>query len=184
MTYAALFRGINVGGKNIVKMEDLRRFFLNLGVSEVKTYIQSGNVVFETDLEVTYLQGAIHKGFVEHFGFESYVILRNINEIETLITRIPITSDEIAAAEAFDPKVEHLYVCFLDTVPEQSQIDSICKEYVGRDMLLAGKKELYLLCYESVRNSKLAVYIAKAFPVSTMRNWKTVNKLYGMMTGL
>ncbi|MFT4104147.1 MAG: DUF1697 domain-containing protein [Lacrimispora sp.] len=184
MKYTALFRGINVGGKNIVKMENLRQLFLDLGVSKVKTYIQSGNVVFETDLEETYLQGAIHTGFAERFGFESHVILRDINEIETLITQIPITPDEIAAAEAADPKVEHLYVCFLDIAPEQSQIDSICREYVGKDMLLAGEKELYLLCYESIRNSKMAVYIGKSFPVSTMRNWKTVNKLYGMMTDL
>lgn len=181
MKYVALLRGINVGGKNIVKMDDLKQLFLNLGFHKVKTYIQSGNVLFETDLEETYLHNAIRTGFFERFGFESNIILRNINEIGALIDQMPISSTEIAAAKAADPQVEHLYIYFLDKPPEQSQIDHICKDLVGSDVLRKGNREVYLLCYQSIRKSKVAVRAAKEFPSATLRNWQTVNKLYDLL---
>ncbi len=184
MKYTALFRGINVGGKNIVKMDDLKQLFFDLGLQKAKTYIQSGNVVFETDLEETYLQNMIHTGFVKRFEFENNVIIRSINEIETLIEQIPISATEIAAAEAADPQVEHLYIYFLDNLPEQSQINDICKEYIGPDTLQTGKREIYLLCHQSIRKSKLAIRTTKVFALATVRNWKTVNKLYDMLTSL
>ncbi|MEL7624559.1 MAG: DUF1697 domain-containing protein [Clostridiales bacterium] len=184
MQYAALFRGINAGGKNSVKMDDLQQLFLALGLLKVKTYIQSGNVVFETDLEETHLQHGICAGFMECFGFESNVILRSINELRALINKLPISATKIAAAEAADSQVEHLYVYFLDTPPEQSQIDDICKGFVGPDVLRKEDKEVYLLCYQSIRKSKLAIRAAKAFPSATVRNWKTVNKLYDMLSSL
>jgi uncharacterized protein (DUF1697 family) len=58
------------------------------------------------------LQNAIHTGFARHFGFESNVIIRNINEIGNLIKQLPISATEISAAEAADPQVEHLYIYF------------------------------------------------------------------------
>lgn len=127
MKYAALLRGINVGGKNVVKMDDIKQLFLNLGLLKIKTYIQSGNVVFETNI------------------------------------------------------VEHLYIYFLD-LPKQAQVDDICKGYVGPDTLRMGKREIYLLCHQSIRKSKLAIRTAKVFDSATVRNWKTVNKLNDMLT--
>ena len=68
MKYVALFRGINVGGKNIVKMADLRQLLLDLGLSKVKTYIQSGNAFFETPLSEDDLLEKIRTGFSGRFG--------------------------------------------------------------------------------------------------------------------
>lgn len=181
MKYAALFRGINVGGKNTVKMDDLKQLFLKLGMHKIKTYIQSGNVVFETNLDKASLQNVIYTGFAECFGFESNVIIRNLNEIEALIKRIPFSAEEIAAAEAADPEVEHLYIYFLEHIPNQTLMDDICKEYVGPDTLQVGKSEIYFLCHQSIRKSKLAIRTARIFDSSTVRNWKTVNKLYDML---
>lgn len=184
MKYAALFRGINVGGKNVVKMDDLKKLLLDLGLLKVKPYIQSGNIVFEATLDEAYLQDAIYSGFFERFGFRSDVMIRSIDEIGTLIDRLPITSEEIAAAQAVDPQVEHLYVYFLDCMPEQTRINAICKENLGPDILRTGKRELYLLCHQSIRKSKLAACTTKVFNSATVRNWKTVNKLYDMLTAL
>lgn len=184
MKYMVLFRGLNVGGKNIVKMKDLEQLLLGLGLYKVKTYIQSGNAVFETTLDVTRLQDAIHIGFAERFGFETQVMIRSIDEVRGLIDELPLSAEEIAAAEAADSKVEHLYIYFLNQQPEQTQIDIICKEYAGTDILRIGKKEVYLLCHQSIRNSKIAIRTAKVFDVSTARNWKTINKLYDMLIAL
>lgn len=165
-------------------MDNLKWLFLDLGLLKVKTYIQSGNVVFETTLAKTSLQNIIYAGFVERFGFKSDVTIRTINEIKALIDELSIFAAELAAAEAANPQVEHLYVYFLDHSPEQPQIDNICKEYAGPDILRAGKREVYLLCHQSVRESKLAIHTAKVFDSATVRNWKTVIKLYNMMASL
>ncbi|WP_283610622.1 DUF1697 domain-containing protein [Faecalispora anaeroviscerum] len=184
MKYVVLFRGINVGGKNIVKMNDLKQLLLDLELKNVQTYVQSGNAVLESDLDETTLQNNICNGFVKRFGFESGVIIRNMDEIQYLIAQLPFSPDEITAAETADPQVEHLYVYFLDSLPEQSQLDAVCGKYAGSDMLRAGKRECYLLCHQSIRKSKLAAYMSKAFDMATVRNWKSVCSLYDMMADI
>jgi len=184
MKYTALFRGINVGGKNTVKMEDLKRLFSELGIPGAKTYIQSGNVIFESSLEEARLQDMIYTGFAEYFGFTGAVMLRNIDEIKMLIEQLPFSADEIAAAEAVDPHVEHLYIYFLDILRGQTDADRVCREYFGPDLLRMGNAEAYLLCHQSIRKSKLAVRAAHVFDRATVRNWKTVHKIYDMMLAL
>lgn len=184
MKYAALFRGINVGGKNIVKMNDLKQLFLGFGLNKVQTYIQSGNAVFKTDIDKMSLREMIHAGFSERFGLKSDVMIRTVDEIRFLIEKLPFTTAEIMAAEAAEPHAEHLYVYFLDHPPEQSQIDSVCRDYAGPDKLRAGIQEVYLLCHKSIRESKPAVRIARIFDSATARNWKTVSKLYDILTDI
>lgn len=184
MKYVALFRGINVGGKNVVKMNDLKQLFLDLGLFKVKTYIQSGNMVFETILDEISLQGAIHTGFWERFGFDSNVLIRSINEMGALINELPFSEKEMADAKVSDPQVEHLYIYFLDHLPDQTQISGLCKEYARPDILRAGRKEVYLLCHQSIRKSKLAIHAAKVLGSPTVRNWKTVCKLYDILISL
>ncbi len=182
MIYTVLLRGINVGGKNVVKMADLERLLINLGFLEVKTYIQSGNAIFEADLDEATVTGKIKSGFFECFGFESNALVRNIHEMQSVLEQLPFTDSEIVQAEAVNPETEHLYVYFLDESPEQVLIDAIYGNYSGADKLRAGNQELYFLCQQSIRNSKLAASVSKKFPSATARNWKTVKKLNGMMT--
>lgn len=184
MKYTVLFRGINVGGKNVVKMNDLRQFLLDLGLQKVKTYVQSGNAIFESELDETSLQRTIYTGFFVHFGFQCDIRIRGIDEIRFLIAQLPIAADEIAAAVTADPQIEHLYVYFLGNQPEQSQIDLVCKAYTGPDILRAGKRELYLLCHESIRKSKLAAGVSKIYPSATARNWNTICNLFDMLSDL
>lgn len=184
MKYTALLKGINVGGKNIVKMDVLRQLFLDLGMQKVKTYIQSGNVVFETLMDEVFLQKSILAGFAERFGFESDIMLRSIHEIAAIIKEQPFSKEEITTAEAADPEVEHLYIHFLEQQPEQTQMDLICKDYAGPDLMRSGRREVYLLCHQSIRTSKPAIRAAKVLPSATVRNWKTVNALYDMLKAL
>ncbi len=184
MKYTALFKGINVGGKNVVKMDALKQLFLDLGMQKVKTYIQSGNVVFETPIEEASLRKIIQTGFAERFGFESDVMLRNIHEIEAVLEEQPFSKEEITAAETANPEVEHLYIHFLEQPPEQTQMDLICKDYAGPDIIRLGRREVYLLCHQSIRTSKPAIRAAKVLPSATVRNWKTVSALYDMLKAL
>ena len=182
MKFAALFKGINVGGRNMVRMEELRTLLLNMGFLDVKTYIQSGNAVFDSALEEAQLQQMIYDEFKNHFGFESNVLIRNTKEIKALIENLPISSEEIASANAAEPKVEHLYIYFLDCAPKQDTIDQIVSQYEGPDILKTGVRELYLLCHQSIRKSRLAIHTSKVFDLATVRNIRTVNQLYDMLT--
>ena len=184
MRYVALLRGINVGGKNSVKMNDLVQLLQELDLHKVKTYIQSGNAVFESDLEEEMLLEMLQKGFFKRFGFESNVLIRSIDEIRDILEKLPFQASEITAAEAADPDVEHLSVYFLKNIPDQKQMDTILEGYSGPDIICSGTREVYLLNHQSIRVSKLAIRTSKVFASATLRNWNTVNKLYELLCSL
>lgn len=98
--YIALLRGINVGGKNLIKMEDLRKEFESLGFKSIKTYIQSGNVIFQTDLtDRKKMEDKIEKALVAKFRNEIKAFVRSQKDIEKIISNFP---------EIFnDPKWKH-----------------------------------------------------------------------------
>ncbi len=125
MRYATLFRGINVGGKNAVKMEALQELLRGLVFGKVKTYIQSGNAVFETALEKAALSGMIASAFGRQFGFESGVLIRSAEEFWLLTERLPMEEWEVAEAEAADPRAAHLYVYFLEHPPAKAWLEKI-----------------------------------------------------------
>ncbi|NLF27945.1 MAG: DUF1697 domain-containing protein [Clostridiales bacterium] len=183
MKYAALFRGINVGGKNAVRMADLKRMLEGLGLRGAATYIQSGNAVFEADADAPALKAAIEAGFVDRFGFAGVAAIRSADELCAVVGNLPFTPAEIAAAEAANPEVEHLYVYFLDGPVKRGEAEALSAGVAGSDRLRAGEKELYLLCFGSVRDSKPAARVSRAFPSATARNWKTVMKLLELAGG-
>lgn len=176
--YIALLRGINVGGKNIIKMSDLKRVFESIGLCEVKTYIQSGNVLFKSNEDEDSLCNKIEHAIDASFRIPVKVILRTSTELEHIISNCPFSKDEITKAETLS-EVESLYVALLAHNPLKEKIECIDvyssssesdKYYiVGRDM--------YLLFYRSISNSKLANNLYKLNVSSTVRNWKTLSKL-------
>lgn len=145
-------------------------------------FFQSG--VFESDFEEAQLLKTIQIGVAERFGLENNGVLRNIHEMEAFIHQLPYSQAEIFAAEAADPQVEHLYVCFLDHPPRQTLLDELYTKYAGPDQLKMGQRDLYLLCHQSIRKSKLAIHTVKMFDTATVRNWKTVNKVYDLLISL
>src|SRR5712691_478013 len=89
-TFVSLFRGINVGGHHAVRMDALKELHESLGLQEVQTYIQSGNVVFTSDgAEVTQVQKDIEDGFAQKFGFEVKVMIRTAGEFNVIIENNP-----------------------------------------------------------------------------------------------
>jgi uncharacterized protein (DUF1697 family) len=88
--YIALLRGINVGGKSIIKMNELKTVFEKLKFSEIKTYIQSGNIIFsDTEKDKTKLTKIIQKALFEKFNYDCPTIIYNINEYQNIINNIP-----------------------------------------------------------------------------------------------
>lgn len=183
MKYVAFFRGINAGGKNKVKMNDLKQLFYNCGFREVKTYIQSGNVIFESDMDRDLLPDTILRAFSGRFGFQSDVILRSGAEISEMISALPFTKEQIEEAEAKTPGVAHLYIFMSNDVIgyTANEVEALRRAYQGDDELCLGKREFYLLCSRSIRGSKLAAALPKLDASLTSRNWKTMLKINALI---
>lgn len=181
MKYVAFFRGINVGGKNIVKMAELKKLFSELGFQGVQTYIQSGNVVFETEDDAVRARRKIEEGFSSAFGFACAVTLRTAGELAAMADALPFDRREIEEAEAANPAVEHLYVYLLDGTDVREQFDELVRAYAGQDRMELRANEIDLLCRESIRTSKLAAALGRLKTPVTARNWKTICKLREMM---
>ncbi len=181
MKYVVIFSGINVGGKHIVKMQELKALFLEMGFTGVQTYIQSGNVVVESNREDAAMQAAIGDAFDKKFGFFSNIIIRSQAELQELIAQLPFTQKQITDAQTALPQAEHLYVYFLASKPLKEEIDTVFKDKnEDGDLCYLGEREIYLLCKQSIRISKMAIRLNKTFKDATIRNWKTVLKLYDL----
>lgn len=179
--YAAFFRGLNVGGKNIVKMAELEALFSSLGFQEVKTYIQSGNVVFSSELDEIALETLITDSFKNRFGFQSAVVLRSGTELSDIVRSLPFPAEEIESVKKEVPDVEHLYVYLSGTALDREQVAKLCANYDGTDKIYMTKREIYLLCRQSVRTSKLAARLVKLPQALTARNLRTLEKISGML---
>ena len=173
----AFFRGINVGGKNIVKMSELRQLFNDLGFQDVTTYIQSGNVIFTSDLEQHKLVPLIEDRFIKQFAFQSAVVIRSSAEIVKIVASLPFEAVEIEQAVSENPAVEHLYIYLSNDPFDIEMVSRICASYNGKDKYQIINRELYLLCFQSIRDSKLAALFTKLPQPPTARNLKTLNKI-------
>lgn len=174
--YIALLRGINVGGKNRVKMADLKQMFEQLGLYQVQTYIQSGNVMFKSAERAETLQRRIEHEFEQVFGFSVIAVLRTAEELKELIRDCPFSKADIAEAEAAS-EAESLYVAFLLQAPSREGIEKLSIYRGHNDEFRLSGRDIFLLFHHSIRDSKLANHLHKLDVPMTIRNWKTINKL-------
>jgi uncharacterized protein (DUF1697 family) len=174
--YIGLLRGINVGGKNKIKMADLRAMLETMGFERVQTYIQSGNVLFESADEEKTLQAQIEQNIVETFGLTVSVILRSAEELKQIVENCPFTTEEVAEAEAMS-QVESLYVAMLPEAPPQAGVERTTVYCSDNDKMHIRGRDVYLLFRQSIRHSKLAGNLHRLQVPATVRNWNTMNKL-------
>lgn len=169
-TYIVLLRGINVGGKHIIKMKDLVALLEDLGAKQVKTYIQSGNVALQSTDGRSQLSEKISQAIQQRFGFAPHVLILSRTEFEEAIRNNPFPQDESL------PKTLHLG--FMIHEPENPQLHELEQlKSSGEEFLLKGKV-FYLHAPEGIGRSKLADKIEKHLGVSmTMRNWNTILKI-------
>ncbi|HMS42673.1 MAG TPA: DUF1697 domain-containing protein [Pyrinomonadaceae bacterium] len=173
MKYVAFLRGINVGGKNKVKMETLREVCDALGFENVKTYINSGNVIFETaKTNDKKLAERLEKAIEKEFALNIKVMIRAISEIESIVKNNPF-------AGQFENDKD-LHVFFLDEELPQEKREMLLSNNNANEMFAVQNREIFCLLRVSVLDSLLMGrdYIGKKLKVSaTARNWRTVNKV-------
>ena len=173
MTYIALLRGINVGGKNVIKMETLKQCFVDMGFSDVKTYIQSGNVIFKTqDIDKMKLIKIIENQLLKYFSVEIKTAVFTANELMETVQNAPENFGLEPAKFRYD-------VWFLLPSTTANEIVSNVRLREGIDFLYAGKNAMYSARLISELGKS---YLAKINQTSlyknlTVRNWNTTRKL-------
>lgn len=170
--HVALLRGVNVGGKNKLPMKDLAALFERLGCADVRTYIQSGNVVFTASAPLARrLPALAAEAILERFGLTVPVVIRSADELRALVDRSPFLR---AGA---DPA--HLHVMFLADAPGPRLVAALDPDRSPPDEFRVLGRDVHLRCPGGVARSKLTTaWFDRALETtSTARNWNTVLKL-------
>ncbi|MCB0555752.1 MAG: DUF1697 domain-containing protein [Phaeodactylibacter sp.] len=165
-TWIALLRGINVGGKHILPMKELTRLLEANGFSNVKTYIQSGNVVLQSP---TRPEAVIGQLIENRFGFKPSVFILSTDDLRNAAENNPYPTDQ--------GKLVHFF--FLEEEPKSVDYEFLDALKAESEQYKLIEKVFYLYAPEGVGRSKLVEKIGKAFPAITMtaRNLNTINKL-------
>ncbi|MDX9865873.1 MAG: DUF1697 domain-containing protein [Anaerolineaceae bacterium] len=174
-TFVALFRGINVGGHNMLPMRELKDILAGIGLQDIATYIQSGNVVFtaeQTDTAV--LSQTIREAVAHSHGFAPQVLLLTAEELAQAAAANPYP-------EAGDePKTVHLY--FLEEAPSNPDLKKLAALKLDNEHFMLINKVFYLYAPDGIGRSKLAAGVEKALGVAvTARNWRSVGKILEMV---
>ena len=174
--YVALLRGINVGGSNLIRMPALKACFETLGLRGVKTYIQSGNVLFTSRLKVPALTGQIEKAIAATFACESRVFVRSLEEMKAIVAGAP---------RAFGARpTEYRYdVIFLRQPLTADEAMKSVPVNPGVDRVFAGDGVLYCSrLISKATQSRLSRITGKpVYQSMTIRNWNTTRKLAELM---
>jgi uncharacterized protein (DUF1697 family) len=176
--YVALLRGINVGGKNKLSMKDLAEIFAQCGCGEVKTFIQSGNVVFTAPTSLcSGLADKVSKQIEKRFGHKPPIILRSQQQMLEIVRNNPF----------LEPGVDHKSLCvmFLADRPNAVQIAKLDPDRSPGDEFFVRGQDIYMHV-KSMADTKLtnAYFDSKLKTISTARNWRTTVTLLEMMEAL
>lgn len=171
----ALLRGINVGGHKKVPMAELRCVLTEIGLTDVRTYIASGNVAFDDGEDVegagdssasSPLVTSIERAIADHFGFDVPVVLRTAAEIAAVHRASPYVADDAG-------KLVH--VCFLDAAPTPDALAAVDPDHSPPDVFAVVGRDVYVHTPDGLGRSKLD--LTRLAAKTTMRNWRTVGKL-------
>jgi uncharacterized protein (DUF1697 family) len=167
--YVALLRGINVAGKNKLPMKTLAAIFEAAGCADVRTYIQSGNVVFRVPrAKASRLPEKVAQAIEEQLGFRSPVVMRTSEELEAVVQGNPFLR---AGADPVS-----LHVMFLADRPSAAAVATLDPNRSPGDELIIEGRDVYLKLPNGVGRTKLTNdYIDRTLKTtSTVRNWRTV----------
>lgn len=177
MRYAALLRGVNLGNRRM-GMADLRRVLESLGMTEVSTYLQSGNAVFATERgDTDRLKEGTEQAIAEEFGFEVLVVLVTARQLAAVIACCPYR----AQADADPTKV---HVTFLEPMPPGEEWSKIDPAAVTPEEMAVGPGVVYMHLPSGMGRAVLPDLVAKrtARVTATTRNWRTVMALAELLS--
>jgi len=176
-TYVCLIRGINVSGHKKIRMQELRELCESIGLENVASYLQSGNLVFDSpDAEAQSVGSLVELGIRERFDFIVPTIIRSKDEYGEIIDGNPF-----ADIDGID--TTKLCVVFLAEEPAPADLERIEAENSGPDIFAAVGRHIFLHCPGGFGLTKLSnnFFENRLRVVATSRNWRTVNALFDML---
>jgi len=173
--FVALFRGINVGKAKRLAMADLRVLFAGLGYTEVKTLLNSGNVVFTAPSEPPLVHAKkIRAAVVDEFGVDALVIVKSARDIAAVM-----------AGNALPPTANNpsrVLVALTHDAKSLARVDALAKGQWGDEAIHMNKHAAYIWCANGILESKVAVALLKGIGESgTTRNWATMEKIHALL---
>jgi uncharacterized protein (DUF1697 family) len=177
-TYVALLRGINVGGHKLVTMADLRELLMQLGLSDAKSLLQSGNLVFRAEATTgAYLEHLLEVGAEKRLALQTEFFVRSAEEWKAVVARNPFRRE----AE-HDPS--HLVVMFFKDAPRVGGVEALQAAISGPEVVRAQGTQAYIVYPSGIGRSRLtnALIEKKLGTRGTARNWNTVLKLSALAT--
>ena len=173
-TYVAFLRGINVGGHNRMAMDDLRGFCEAMGLRDVRTYIQSGNVVFEAEGTDAGVVGDELEGMIDReFGYDVDVVVRTRQEL-----------DAVVAGQPFDEPTDgdtKLYVTFLQEEPDSEGVENLLDAQSDAESFVVSGREVYSELRKDLLGDGRFTDVGKRLgATATRRNWDVVTKIHVM----
>jgi uncharacterized protein (DUF1697 family) len=178
MLWVALLRAINVGGTAKLPMADLRTLCTALGWQEVRTYIQSGNIVFQAEGASTDLETRLEEAVEEKFGFARPVIIRSMVQWQTYAAGSPFRQVQ-------EDEPNRLMLCLAKGVMLPDAADRLRERATAGEQISQKGDALWIHYPDGAGNSKLtpALFDRAAGSPVTARNWRTVTRLQGMLAG-
>jgi len=169
-TYISILRGINVSGQKKIRMSDLKILYENLGFTDIITFIQSGNVIFKTNLKMTNskLAKIIEDKIIETYSFNVPVIIRTPAELNAIVNKNPFKNNEL----------DSLYITFLSNDPNSVNLEKLENLSFLPDNFEIIDKEIYL-SVDRYGNTKLSnnFFESKLKVCASTRNMKTILSL-------
>jgi uncharacterized protein (DUF1697 family) len=170
-TYIAFLRAVNMAGHNSVKMKDISALFTDIGFSKVETYIQSGNIIFQTATEDDYSR-IIEENILSATGFNITVMIRTPDQLKKLIKSNPFRDPG-----KFNPG--RVAVLFLTSEPGEDVKAKMSDYDFSPDKFVISEKNVFIFCPDGFGRSKLSTgFFEKKMGIKcTARNWNTVNAI-------
>ena len=176
-SYVALLRGINVGGKHSLPMQDLRDILASLACENIRTYIQSGNAVFRSGDNRTQLSSKIEATVNKQFGFGPKVLLLTVDHYRSVLAANPFPK------AIDDPK--SLHISFLSENPTEPDLTALDALKSSTENYALLENAFYLHAPDGIGRSKLAAKVEKCLGVPTTgSNWRTATKLAEMAAAI
>ncbi|GAA4939496.1 DUF1697 domain-containing protein [Algibacter agarivorans] len=176
-TYIALLRGVNVSGQKKIPMAELRKLLSKSGLKNVQTYIQSGNVIFQSSAEnIQELELEIHVAIKKHFGFEVPILIKTPKDLQRIFDDCPFTENQKANS----------YFTMLYTIPDKILIDEASKASYLNEVFIITNDCIYFHCSMSYGKAKCSnnFFERKLKVTATARNYKTMVKLLSLSADL
>lgn len=175
-TYITLLRGINVSGKNIIKMDVLKQLCAEIGLQNVQTYIQSGNIIYQSvELDSSVLSKRIQDKILSTLNLTVPILTLDIDQFEEILAQHPFTKEE---------ELAQLYITFINGTPQQEGINNLEEKKDTLELLHTTDNAIYLVANIGYGKTKITnTLIENQLKVTaTTRNYKTCLKIKALAT--